>query len=91
MIVKIFYRANQLEVTHFMVRNNNLEPWMMFFKQLYDLKIPDTLEIKTEDSNEIALREKNVYWKIKAQISRMVYRMYLKYGKEKMKGEASDF
>ena len=60
-----------------------MDPWMMFLKQIIDMKIPDSLESKCEETNEIETRNTNIYWKLKKIASKITYRMFVKYGNPK--------
>ena len=52
---------------------------MQFFKTLLDNPIPPELEEATEDMEEIADRDKNIHWKIKAISAKTTYRIFSKY------------
>jgi len=80
LISKIFYISNQLIICPFLTENNNLDPWIQFFKTLLDRPVPTELESFVEDMNEIEKRDKNIHWKIKGVVSKLTYRIFSKFG-----------
>lgn len=60
-----------------------MDPWVLFLKQIIDMKIPDELESKCEETNEIESRTHNIYWKLKKIAVRTAYRLFVKYSHPK--------
>lgn len=80
LIFKIFYKSNQLSLCPFLMEANNSDPWISMIKSILDMPMPNDLTSYTEDMDEIARRNKSIFWKIKDIASRITYRMFLKYG-----------
>ena len=53
LICKVFYVSNQLSVCPFLMEENNLDPWILFFKTILDLPAPPALTSPTTDPQEI--------------------------------------
>ena len=70
--------------------NDNIDPWILFHKQLLDMKVPDDLESKPLDSHEIEEKNKNIYWKIKGVVSKTLYRFMIKHGDPSKKEKGSE-
>ena len=80
LVCKVFYVCNQLQVCPHLMENNNLDPWVEFFKTILDMKVPEDLKTVTNDTNEIHRRDKSIFWKIKGIASKLTYRIFIKYG-----------
>ena len=48
-------------------------------KIILDMPVPEQLEAVTHDTEEILSRDKNIYWKCKAQAARISFRLFSKY------------
>ena len=53
LICKVFYVSNQLQMCPYLMQDNNLDPWIQFFKTILDMPCPPELNNVLEDSNEI--------------------------------------
>jgi hypothetical protein len=62
------------------MEENALDPWILFFKTILDMPIPDNLRSVTNDTEEIIARDKSIFWKIKGITSKLTYRIQIKYG-----------
>jgi hypothetical protein len=62
------------------MEDNNLDPWIEFFKTILDMPIPEDMKDLTNDSEEIHRRNKSIFWKIKGITSKLTYRIMIKYG-----------
>ena len=62
------------------MEDNNLDPWIQFFKTILDMPCPPELEGAVDDSNEIQQRDKHIFWKIKGVTANLTYRIVVKYG-----------
>ena len=80
LVCKVFYVSNQLQVCPHLMENNNLDPWIQFFKTLLDMKAPAEQCTKIDNTEEIQRRDKTIFWKIKGIASKLTYRIFLKYG-----------
>ena len=56
---------------------------------MLDNPMPAELETPVEDMDEIAKRDKSVYWKIKAISAKITYRIFSKYASTKYLDEGS--
>ena len=63
---------------------NNLDPWILFFKTILDMPCPKGLQDPTSDTNVIQSRDKSIYWKIKGIAAKITYRLFIKYGNPKI-------
>jgi len=80
LVCKVFYVSNQLQVCPFLMENNNMDPWIQFFKTILDMPVPDDISAATNSTEEIQSRDKNILWKIKGICSKLTYRVMVKYG-----------
>lgn len=80
LVCKVFYVSNQLQVCPYLMEENALDPWIMFFKTILDMPIPDSLRSVTNETEEIIARDKSIFWKIKGITSKLTYRIQIKYG-----------
>ena len=80
LICKVFYVSNQLQMCPYLMENNNLDPWIQFFKTIMDMPCPPELCSPTEDQFEIEKRDKSIFWKIKGITCKLTYRIFVKYG-----------
>lgn len=62
------------------MEDNNLDPWIQFFKTILDMPTPEALKNPTNQTEEIRARDKHIFWKIKGICSKLTYRMMVKYG-----------
>jgi hypothetical protein len=44
------------------------------------MKVPEQLKTPTDNTEEIQARDKTIFWKIKGIVSKLTYRIFLKYG-----------
>lgn len=49
------------------------------FKIILDMPLPPHLDTATENPEDIAVRDKSIQWKIKAQAARITFRLFSKY------------
>lgn len=80
LICKVFYVSNQLQLSPYLMVDNNLDPWIHFFKTILDMPCPKDLAEPTLDTNEIQRRDKSIFWKIKGIAAKITYRLFIKYG-----------
>ena len=59
--------------------DNNMDPWIQFFKTLLDRQMPQ-LEAFCEEMHEIEARDQHIYWKIKGIVAKITFRLFSKYG-----------
>jgi hypothetical protein len=83
LICKIFYISNQLEISPYLTKKNNLDSWILFFKTLLDRSVPEELESFVEDMNIMEGRDKNIIWKTKGIAAKASYRLFERYGHPK--------
>jgi hypothetical protein len=57
-----------------------LDPWVEFFKTILDMPTPQNLAAATDNHDEIAQRNKQMFWKIKGITAKATYRLFMKYG-----------
>lgn len=62
------------------MEDNNMDPWIQFFKTILDMPAPEDLKTSTDDNETIINRNKHIFWKIKGICSKLTYRMCVKYG-----------
>ena len=43
LVCKVFYVSNQLQVCPYLMQDNNMDPWVQFFKTILDMKMPQEL------------------------------------------------
>ena len=79
LICKVFYASNHLQMTPFLMQENNLDPWIQFFKTILDMECPANLSAPTQDTIEIQKRDKDIFWKIKGLTAKITYRIFTKY------------
>ena len=53
LICKVFYVSNQLQMTPYLMENDQLQPWFQFFKEILDMPCPPDLCSPTEETEEI--------------------------------------
>ena len=53
LICKVFYTSNQLQMTTYLMENDQLQPWFQFFKEILDMPCPSDLSEPTEVTEEI--------------------------------------
>jgi hypothetical protein len=70
-----------LQISNFLLKPENFKPWIVFLKQLLDMKVPDSLENKINSSEDFDERNNDMYWKIKEITTKIAYRLLLKKGK----------
>jgi hypothetical protein len=58
-----------------------MTPWMTFFKTILDYPEPESLSSFVEDMDEIDTRNKHIFWKLKAIVSRTTYRLFNKFSR----------
>ena len=64
----------------YLMENNNLDPWIQFFKTILDMPAPPDLANVVEDVQEVQQRDKCIFWKIKGITAKLTYRIFVKYG-----------
>ena len=60
------------------MEDDNLEPWIYYFKKIMEIPPPLELNTKTGDTDEINKRNKTVLWKMKGMIAKTMYLMFVK-------------
>lgn len=50
LICKVFYVSNQLQICPYLMEENNLDPWVQFFKTILDMDTPPDLVNSTSDT-----------------------------------------
>ena len=80
LVCKVFYVSNQIVVCPYLMENNNLDPWVEFFKTILDMPTPEDMKELTNNTKEINRRDKSIFWKIKGIASKLTYRITIKYG-----------
>lgn len=63
---------------------------MHFFKTILDMPLPTELDSFTEDMDDIADRDSNVCWKLKAITAKVTYRLFAKYASLKYCSEKGE-
>lgn len=58
LVVKVFYKSNQLQVCPYLMEDNILDPWIEFFKTILDMPTPENLVAPTDNNDEIVQRNK---------------------------------
>jgi hypothetical protein len=58
-----------------------MTPWMSFFKKILDHPEPESISSFVEDMDEIDTRNKHIFWKLKAIVSRITYRLFNKFAR----------
>ncbi len=51
------------------------------------MKVPDSLENKVVNGEDVDERDQDVYWKIKGMATKITYRLFIKYGSPRKKGK----
>jgi len=79
MICKIFFKTNRLRVVPYLMGEDILDPWIRHFKTILDWPAPPEHQDLTEDADEIAKRDKHIFWKVKGTTAKAAYWMFTKY------------
>jgi hypothetical protein len=53
--------------------------WIKYFKNIMEFNPPKEMLTKIEDPDQIELRNKSIYWKLKGATAKTTYSMFLKY------------
>jgi hypothetical protein len=64
--------------------DNNLDPWVQFFKTILDMPVPDELLTQVKTDEEVVSKNKSIQWKIKGLVGKLTYRIFVKYGNPKI-------
>jgi hypothetical protein len=64
----------------YLMEENNLDPWILFFKTILDMPCSPALSSVTDSTLEIQRRDKSIFWKIKGITAKITYRVFVKYG-----------
>ena len=91
LVCKVFYTCNQLQMSPILIKDDNLEPWFSLFKTILDMEVPPELATPTEDCEEINKRNKNIFWKVKGLAAKIIFRAYMKYGKQPDEKKVPDY
>ena len=80
LVARIFLISNSLQLCPCFMQNNQLDPWVSFFKSVLEKDIPQEWESPTEDVKEIQKREKLFIWKLKGVSAEICEKLFMKYG-----------
>lgn len=64
-IIKIYFLSTQTDLNDIVTNPDNMEKWMKVLLYILEKKYTGDLIKKTNDTSEIKILEKNIYWKIK--------------------------
>jgi hypothetical protein len=70
-----------LQVVPALKQAGAMTPWMTFFKKILDHPEPEAISSYIEDMDEIDTRNKHIFWKLKAIVSRITYRLFVKFAR----------
>ena len=97
-IAKIFYKSNQYLSCPYLMVDNNLEPWIQFFKTMLDMPPPGQECVKTDDYQAARQMNRTLFWKTKGRIAKTCWRMFVEYSdpnkvedKAVVRGFSADF
>lgn len=63
-----------------LLKENNMDAWIEIFMTILNMPVPENLSSYTEVTDEITRRDKHIIWKIKETTSKIVYKLFVKYG-----------
>jgi len=78
-IIKIYFLSTQTDLNELVTNAVNLEKWMSVLLFILDKKYSGELIKKTNDSTEIKILEKNIFWKIKIYAMKIFSIAYYKH------------
>jgi hypothetical protein len=91
MVCKVFYRANRYEIQPVLIRSkSDIEPWILLFKFVLDMQVPQELSSWIEDVDEADIREKSDIWLLKAEVSRITHLLMQRRGDPKFSEQPND-
>lgn len=59
--------------------DNNMEPWILFFKTLLDMPPPGKEGVKTEEYDQARNLNRTLFWKTKGRVAKTCFRMFIEY------------
>jgi len=66
------------------MEENALDPWIQCFKMILDAPPPPEMQETTEETDEIAERDKHIFWKLKGIVAKATYFLFIKYNDPEM-------
>lgn len=60
------------------MQDDNIDCWMLLFKTILDMPVPDSLSSKTVETDEITRRNGTLFWKVKGIAAKITYHLFNK-------------
>eukprot|EP00347_Sterkiella_histriomuscorum_P021385 403334157 len=80
LIAKIFFAANNVEISQFFVNNpQKVSPWIQFFLGIMETQLGDQFETPTESCQGIEELDRTLCWKLKGIVAQNLHKLFQKY------------